>query len=429
MHKRIWLALVLVFALVLSSSCSLVAKDESVEMATVVLEVNGRSFTKAELQEQIDACLDYYEYIYYYYYGYTFDRTDEAVIADAQNEAIAYLTQMALVDAKIAEYGFDVFTEEELAEIEAAAKEEYDLYYETVLTFFFADTELTGDELKAAVDAELASMGYSDYEGLLEEMKYTRSQEKLVELLNKDIAVSEEEVTTGYAARVEADKATYTANPGSYGTDILDGVTLYYAPEGYRYVKHILLQYLEEDQALIEELELTISEKQEALAALAEGEDPVAINAEIEQLEADLLAARDAALVKLQPKADEIKAKLAEGVDFETLIAEYNEDEGMAEETEGYAVSADSTDWVTEFKDASMALAAVGDVSEAVPSYSGLHFIRYLSDIPAGEIGLETVREALTAELLAEKQSANISALLTEWEADAKIVIHEKKLK
>ncbi|MBR5546667.1 MAG: peptidylprolyl isomerase [Clostridia bacterium] len=414
MHKRVILALVLVFALMMSTSCSLIIKDEAVDMATPVIEVAGQTVTKGEVKSLIEDIHDYNEQMYSYY-GMAYDRTSDSAIADAKEQAIQGLIESIVVDAKMTEYGFDSFTEEEMAEIEATAKEDYDLYYDTIKNFYFSGTELTGEELEAAIQAEMLNMvGYNTLENAVEQIKYTKSQEKLVAELNKDVAVSEEELTTEYNARVDSAKASYTAAAYTYGTAIVNGEMPYYAPEGYRNVKHILLQFTAEDQTAISEIET-------AIANLAAGEDATELNDK-------LAAAREQAYANLQPKVDEITAKLAEGIDFETLIAEYNEDPGMNGETEGYPVCSTSVDWVVEFKDASMALANVGDVSGAVRSEYGIHFIKYQSDIASGEIGLETVREALTAELLSAKESSNVDTILAQWVEEANAKVNEKEL-
>ena len=415
MHKRVILALVLVFALLMSTSCSLIIKDEAVDMATPVIEVAGQTITKGEVKQLIEDIHDYNEQMYSYYYGMTYDRTSESAIADAKEQAIQSLIESAVVDVKLTEYGVDVFTEEELAEIETLAKEDYDLYYDTIKNFYFYDTELTGDELEAAIHEEMMyMMGFDSLESAIEQYKSTKAQEKLVAELNKDVTVSEEELTTEYNARVESDKASYTAAAYTYGTALTNGETPYYAPEGFRYVKHILLQFTTEDETAITEIET-------AIANLAAGEDATELNNQ-------LAAAKEQAYANLQPKVDEITAKLAEGVDFETLIADYNEDPGMNGETEGYPVCSTSVDWVVEFKDASMALANVGDVSDAVRSEYGIHFIKYQSDIASGEIGLETVREALTAELQSTKESSNVETILAQWVEEANAKINEKEL-
>lgn len=413
MRKRVILALVLAFALLMSTSCSLIIKDEAVDLATPVIEVAGKTFTKGEVKDQMEAIHDYNKQMYYYY-GMNYDRTSETSIADARKQAIQGLIESAVVEAKLAEYGFDSFTEEELAEIEATAKEDYELYRDTVKNFYFSDTELTGDELEAAIQEKMVAMGYPDYDTLVEENKNVKAQEKLVAEVNKDVTVSEEELTTEYNARVESAKASYEAAAYTYGTALTEGETPYYAPAGYRYVKHILLQFNEEDETAISDLE-------DQIANLAEGEDAAELNDK-------LAAAKEQAYLNLQPAIDEINAKLAEGAEFDALITEYNNDPGMTADSVGYAVCATSVDWVTEFRDASMALANVGDVSEPVRSDYGIHIIKYQSDIPEGEIGFENVREALTEELQTAKEAQNIETSLAQWVKEANAVIHEKEL-
>ena len=420
MRKRVILALVLVFALLMSTGCSLIIKDEAVDMATPIIEVAGKTITKGEIKAQIEAIHDYNAY----YYGMNYDRTSEAAQAYAQSQAIQGIIKSVVMDAKMAEYGCDTFTDEELAEMEVAAQEDYDLYYDSVKNFYFSGTELTGDELEAAIKAEMLNMvGFNSLEGALDQIKYTKSQEKLMAIMNEGVTVSEEELTTEYTTQVENAKETYTADPALYGTALTDGETPYYAPAGYRYVKHILLQFTEEDQTAISDLETAISDKETQIMALGEAEDATALNAELTALQADLAAAQEAAYASLQPTVDEITAKLAEGADFDALITEYNEDPGMTAEGVGYAVSEASTDWVDEFRTASMALANVGDVSAPSRSSYGIHIIKYAADIAEGEIGLETVREPLTAELQAAKESENVSTMLAQWveEADAKV--------
>ena len=69
MRKRVLLALVLILALLLSTGCSLIVKDEEVDKQTVIIEVGDKTYTKGEIQEQTEYMLDYYEYAYSSYYG------------------------------------------------------------------------------------------------------------------------------------------------------------------------------------------------------------------------------------------------------------------------------------------------------------------------------------------------------------------------
>ena len=147
---------------------------------------------------------------------------------------------------------------------------------------------------------------------------------------------------------------------------------------------------------------------------------------EIADLESQLADAKEAAYAAIQPTVDEVLEKIEAGEDFDALIEQYGQDPGMetspAKEN-GYPVSADSTNWVTEFRDAAMALANVGDVSEPVRSDYGIHIIKYVSDAVEGEVGLDAVRDALETEVLTQKQEEAYNAAVEAWvaEADAKI--------
>ena len=122
-----------------------------------------------------------------------------------------------------------------------------------------------------------------------------------------------------------------------------------------------------------------------------------AARAEIETAEKTVADAETACLDSVKAKTDEIYQKLSEGADFADLIAEYGEDPGMQNEptaTRGYYVCADSENWDKNFTAGAMALQNVGDVSETpVISTSGVHIIRYESDVTPGAVPLENIRD------------------------------------
>ena len=448
MRKRVILAFMLVFALVAASSCSLIIKDEEVDKQTPIIEVAGRTFTKAEVNEQVEAVMDYEEYMYSMY-GISYDRTDASTISMAQDSAIDAMVQQAVLEKKAADLGLDVLSDEEKAEVEESVDSTYTLYSDSVKSAYFADTELEGEELDAAVEAKMAELAYPTREELVESETNAKVLEKVRDEAVKDVTVSEEELQEAYNTHVESAMTTYGNSPSSYGTDVQNGATIYYVPAGYRYVKHILIEFTDEDSETISDLESQISEKQTELTTAQNsltdlGEDASAddeataqnratltetvdtCTTEIADLESQLADAKEAAYVAIQPTVDEVLEKISAGEDFDALIEQYGQDPGMetspAKEN-GYPVSADSTNWVTEFRDAAMALANVGDVSEPVRSEYGIHIIKYVSDAAEGEVGLDAVREALESELLTQKQDEAYNAAVEAWveEADAKI--------
>lgn len=413
MRKRAILALLLAAVLLAATGCSLIVKDEEVDKQTVVREIAGKAITKGELEEQTEYLLDYYDYMYSLY-GMTFDRTNEETVASLREEALQSLLQSAVIEHKIAELGLDQFTAEEEAEMTASVEESYSSTAELIKTYMLSDSELTGEALDAEIEKQMVSLGYGTKVEMLESERLNRAYSKLEAEVVKDVTVTEDELTSEYGSRVESARSTYSASPASYGTDLTSGTTPYYTPAGYRYVKHILLTFSDEDQTILDDLNDKISDKQDELTTVAEDEQE-ALSAELAELEQQLETATENARQALQPTADEIRAKLDAGESFEALIDEYNQDPGMTADSVGYAVSADSTNWVTEFTEGAMALEKAGDVSEPVYSSYGLHIIQYAADIPEGEIGLENVRDALESELLSDKQDEYFSETVSAW--------------
>lgn len=265
MRKRVILAFMLVFALVAASSCSLIIKDEEVDKQTPIIEVVGKTFTKAEVNEQVEAVMDYEEYMYSMY-GISYDRTDASTISMAQDSAIDAMVQQAVLEKKAADLGLDVLSDEEKAEVEESVDSAYTLYSDSVKSAYFADTELEGEELDAAVEAKMAELAYPTREELVESETNAKVLEKVRDEAVKDVTVSEEELQEAYNTHVESAMTTYGNSPSSYGTDVQNGATIYYVPAGYRYVKHILIEFTDEDSQAISDLESQISQKQTELS-------------------------------------------------------------------------------------------------------------------------------------------------------------------
>lgn len=451
MRKRVILALLLVVALAITTGCSLIVKDEAVDQATPVIEVAGKTYTKAEVLSQAEAYLDYQEYMYYMY-GMRYDRTSADAVAEARGTAIDMLIEEAVLTQKTAETGMDTLSDEELAHAQEVADNAWANYLESVKASYFADTELEGEELDAAVEAKLVELGSASKEELLESAKVSEAREKLRADVIKDVTVTDEEIAEEYETRKGNAQSNYQANPGAYGNDVANGNTVYYVPAGYRYVKNILIKL--KDTTAIDELTKQITAKQSELntatASLDDlGEDTGAddentaknradltaaketLTAELADLNAQLDAARTEAYAAIQPTADEVMAKIEAGEDFDALMEAYGEDPGMqqspARET-GYLVCEGSTNWVTEFKEASMALENVGDVSTPVRTSYGLHIIKYVGDVAEGEVGLDAVKDTLAEDILAYNQENAYKAALDSWIKEANAKVYEDRL-
>ncbi len=490
MRKRIFLAVLMIAALVLSTGCSLIVKDAKVDAQTPIIEVVGKTITKAEVQTAVENTLSYQSYIYSMY-GMSFDATDEKNISDARDSAINALVRQAVIDQKVKDLGFDAFTDDEIADMQKTVDSTFDSYVSSVKTNYFSnvvvtDAEATATpevtaapeataspaadatatpsptqavymttaELDAAVTAKMAELGYPDKDALLTNQKASKGEEKLKASIVKDVAVTDDDIQTEYDSKVEAAKSSYADNVSQYGTDVSNGTTIYYRPAGYRHVKNILRKLSDADSKAIDDLNTQITNAQgdldtntSSLAALPadatadtadQAKSREELNAQKAELEATLSdlnakldAAKESAYAALQPTVDEIVAKLNAGEDFDALMAQYGEDTGMQSDpgkTDGYLVCAGDSNWVSEFTEAAMTLVKAGDVSAPFRTKFGIHIVKYVNDVTEGAVPLADVKDTISADLLTTKQDDLYNNTVSGWVTDANPKIYKDRL-
>ena len=447
MQKKSLLALLLALTMLLSG-CALITVDTQKDNARVIVDVNGETVTKAVIHAAVDNQISTYEYynqLYYTYYGisdvYSTDET--AITADVID---AYVQQL-VCQQKAKELGLYEMTEEEQAEVEENGKTNYDSFLESVVSTYMPGTTLEGDELTAAAEKYVADNGVATVDGrsTLADFVASAADEKALEKLSdyiiKDVTVSDEEIQADFDAKVETAKASYEADISAYGTDVSNGATVYYAPAGYRMVKHILVKISEEDsadtaekQSALVECENALADAQAALEAAAEDADKDALQAAVDEAQ----KAKDEALVvyvdaqtggmnKAKEKADEIYNQLVnEGADFDALLAEYNEDTGEPEQ--GYAICEGNTTFVESFTNGAMALENVGDVSEPVESSYGYHIIKYVAAVEEGPVDIETVKEGISSALLSTKQNDVTNQTIAQYVSEAKVKTYPERM-
>ncbi len=419
MRKKSVLALLLALMMILSG-CALVTKDEEKDNARVIIDVNGETVDKrtvsAAVQNQISQN-EYYNQLFSSYHGYSdLYPTDEATVTDQVVEAY---TQNLVLKQKAYAMGMDQMNDEEAAHVEEHAKEYYESFLQSVISAYLPNSGLEGDELNAAAEKYVAENdvatadGRSTYDDFFQAALEEMAVEKLEEDIVKDVAVTEEEIKADFDAKVEAAKEQMEADPDMYGYNVMNGSAVYYAPAGYRMVKHILITVSDEDQAVI-------TEAQNALNAAAEDADKDALQAAVD-------AAQAAGMANAKAKAEEVLAQAtAEGADFDALIAEYSTD-SMPET--GYAIREGFAYFVEPFVTGAMALQNVGDVSEPIESTYGYHIIKYVSDVAEGPVDIETVRESISSALLSTKKTELTDSTIQQWVSEANVKTFLDRLK
>lgn len=375
-----------------AEEAALIAADD------VVATVNGVAITGADVIKTYQSLVNYY--------GEPDAESLELYYAAAMDQEVT----LKLVELTAADMGLDQFTQEELDKLYADADAEWQSALDSYASYNLALTETATDEEKAAAYAQAESyyndLGYTPdtlRETYLQNEVYTRVTDELC----KDVTVTNDEVLAYYNDIIASDKALYQYDAGAYETQMMmlqygyaDREPMYH-PEGYRYVKHILLAA---DEALLSSY----------TALLASFDAQTDETAEADRVTAEEVeAARKAVLASVQPTIDEINQKLAQGVSFEDLMALYGTDPGMTDAAyaNGYEVAAASSSFVPAFVTAAFSVDTIGDISAPAVSEYGVHLVQYAGDVPGGPIPLtDTMKETIRTALRNEKDNTVLNA-------------------
>jgi parvulin-like peptidyl-prolyl isomerase len=393
MSKRIILSLFL--ALILALGCLPGMAEEAPDPeTTVVVSINGEAILLRDVIPQ-------YRQYAAQYQAYGMDLSDQNVSQQLFSLVVNNLMQEKLIRQKAAELGLDQYGEELEAQwLETATKN-----YESLLQMYMASQTEEGmseEEKRTAAVAMLENSGYS-LDVALKSLKDKELFRRVHAYAVEGVSIPEDAVRNAYDEGVAQAKERYAENPAAFGSEVQTGSIIYYTPEGYRTVKHILVKC--DEAAELKELMGKVAELQEGEEGYAEAKARI-----------------DEIMAGVQPKLDEIMGRIEAGEDFQGLIDAYGEDTGMksgpAAET-GYYMCKDTTTYVPEFTEGGMALEAEGDVSPPILTNFGFHIIRLHSLVAPGETEFEEIREQIREQLLSEAQDAAYTAKIQEWAEEA----------
>ena len=353
------------------------------------------------------------------------------------------LVREAVVDGKAKELGLADLSEETLAELRALAEEDLETYINYNRSYFVKE-EMSDEEAREVTVQGLADNGIT-VDALLEHRVDAYVDEQLHNYVTKDVAIDEADVQAEYEKMIEADQKDYTDNDDAYIRALNGNATIAWNPEGYRGVKHVLVKFNDEQSAKYRELNSSLNSLQSELDALdAPADDAEAAEPEAGEDEAEAPRSREeiqtemrevgvaieALYSELMPRAQEVIDAFNAGTDFDELIAQYGEDPGMTTEpnaSRGYAVSANSTAYDDAFTQGAMSIAEPGQISDMVRSSFGIHIIYYLNDITPGTVPLESIREAVETDALADKISQTFEDQVQVWMTEANVVYHPER--
>ena len=456
MRKKALLALMMA-AILLLSGCALIKKDQAVDDATEIIRMGDQVITKKEVLAQAEQEL-YNQYSMYSMFNYSYDVTDPANIQAAKDAAVDALKTNLALTAKAKELGLDQLSDEELEAIKTTAQENLNSMVESAKAYVEGGSEMDETALTEAATKMAEEAGYT-LDAYIAQGTSDAISAKLKEYAVKDVAVTDEELQAEYDSRVESHKTTYSESAGSWASAANNNSTLYYTPAGVRRVKQILVKFKDEDKTAIDDAKSKLNDANTALSTAqakvdsaqstvdAEGisdedkakaeETLAAAKQELDAADKALLAANqavteatDKAFANIDEKADAVLAQLAEeGADWQKIMDENNEDEGMKDNEKGYAVAAGMTNFDSAFVDAAMALEKIGDVSPKTKGSYGYYIIRYESDEAEGPVALDAVKETLSSSLLTTKQNDTYEATKAQWVEEAGIKVDLNALK
>ncbi|MGX8705360.1 MAG: peptidylprolyl isomerase [bacterium] len=376
----------------------------------------------------------------------------EQFASEIKQSILESMVQKGVLDAKAAELGIGQPDEDTVATLTEAAASDFESYV-TYYTSYFAQEGASDEDNRQATIAGLNAVGISE-ETILNDRLENYASEQLHDYVTKDVAVTDEDIEAKYQAMIEAQKEAF-ADDYAYNSSRMGQDVIAWNPEGYRAVKHVLIKFSDEQSKQYNELHDAMHSLEDELAALDGGETEAA-DAETEVAEAEtevaetetetekpeqpprtreeiqadigaIGASLEALYSELLPRAQEVVDAFNNGTSFDELIAQYNEDPGMASEptaTMGYAVRAESEYWDPAFTEGAMAIAEPGQISEPVRGQNGIHIIYYLSDIASGEVPLDDIREDVASAALTEKVQTTYDAQVTAWVEEANPVYH-----
>lgn len=410
MNKRIAALLgILIAAMMLMSACAVKESEETATASAspeataseqvIVAEVNGEPIYYDQFHSiYANACQSY---------GISED--DETNGAYLKNMIMESLVNEKIMTQKLTENGYMKLTDEQNAQAEKEAGDylnsNIDSYYGEQIKAGLGEgyTDEQYQEAKAPYEQQiLTAMGYNTKQEFIDFYKITIAEDAAKKALVGDIAPTEEEVQAQYDENVAKDQETMDATPSTYESNVASGVPVYYVPAGVRQVLQVLIKIDDDWSGAIKTLRDAGNTAQ-----------------------ADYLLEK--ALADIKGEADDVLSKIKSGsITFADAITTYNEDTGMPEA--GYSVVTGGTTFVEPFTTAAMGLKAIGDVSELVPTDYGYHIIQYVSDVPAGAIAYDQVKQELTDSLTTTKQDEAWQTIVDEWTKASKIEKYEDKL-
>lgn len=354
-------------------------------------EFNGGVVTVGEALEEYNERASYYEM-----FGF-----DEADYADAtKQDVLESLAEDKILRLKAQELGLYDISEEDHAALEAQMQAEFDDEVEYYMAYRY-DESKTEDEIREETIAYLAENGIT-LETYVSSAEQDYWREKLYDYVTSNASVSDEDLYAFYEERVAADEASYQADFSQYEMDMTFGRTIAWHPEGIRRVEVVHIPFNEDQQVIYNDIQ----------ASLADGDS-------------ERLSDVDALYQQLLPTAESMLLRAQQGEDFALLNAETG-DSYYPES--GVYVSAQSSMYTDDFRNAAMSLAYIGDISGLIYTDTGIAIIKYAGDVTPGAVAFEEIRDQLAEAYTEEIKLSVYNTQVFKWVQEADVQYYPERL-
>lgn len=130
----------------------------------------------------------------------------------------------------------------------------------------------------------------------------------------------------------------------------------------------------------------------------------------------------------VQAIAAEVQQKIDAGEDFDELVSQYNEDEGVADNPDGYMYAKEvAGKYLPEFSEAAAALPE-GETSGPVETSEGIHFLKNMGPAPSVTLPYEMIEEPLREYTLQTAKDELYKKALEDWRGQLEIVTDMKRI-
>ncbi|MDO5434985.1 MAG: hypothetical protein Q4G19_01290 [Clostridia bacterium] len=401
------------------------------------VRVNDRTFSVETVQKYIDETA--------VNMPLTLGDTVQNIFGGAETEfleaAAEHFVTVAIIEDRLHAKGLDKLTDEETETLQDYARQTYDQIWQDI-SDALKEAYPEEEQSDRLVTETMESAGYS-MDGIYEKAVQSLMLERFANAFCTDVSVTDEEVREFYRTTyTEPDRELYEHDIGTFEERVLfGGESSTYIPEGYFYIKYIVLKPSEERVSAISQAESALA----GARAEAEAAEAELVRAALDS-SADLTAPRDryqaaaeaeeqalAALAEqkrlaekdLAPMAELFRSALAEGESFESLIGKHSVQQSYTGRDEpGYPFHPDSPNWEDGVRERIAALEKQGDCTDPVYTAGSVCVYCRMDDMDGGAYEPdENTWAELRASLLQAKQSTAADEKVAAWRGEYKIEI------